>query len=327
MFNKIILSKHFTDINWVVVFWDLQGYGRTSWDSSRNKGILSLKKEKFRATPHRSLKDPSDPKDVITVSYHTERGTRLASIHAHDDGSWNEYLSRAGRNSGGGESSSSSAQGATTTDLTWRTNEQTNRAEWWDGTKWVEGDWSDEYQKCIGTTQAATCDPAIRNPSFEEGLSPWDASGGAVLVADSDGSAWGFTATDGTSYMYLPSPRIFLQLTIPSQMESSPTFPNSTITQTLTNFSYDTFTLSYDWNFLVITTHDGPPDTDCTLSAAIGPVTVASWTRKGSVGAVGHVEETMNDSYGTNLTITFGCTDTEFRSGIALDNVTFVGVC
>jgi hypothetical protein len=44
-------------------------------------------------------------------------------------------------------SSASSAQAATTTDLTWRTNGQTNRAEWWDGTKWVEGDWSDEYQK------------------------------------------------------------------------------------------------------------------------------------------------------------------------------------
>jgi hypothetical protein len=44
-------------------------------------------------------------------------------------------------------SSSASAQAATTTDLTWRTNEQTNRVEWWDGTKWVEGDWSDEHQK------------------------------------------------------------------------------------------------------------------------------------------------------------------------------------
>jgi len=99
-------------------------------------------------TPHHSAKDPSDPKKVITISYHTGKGTRLLSIHAHDDGTWNEFFSRAGKNVGGGESSSSSsAQGATTTDLTWRTNEQTNRGEWWDGTKWAEGNWSDEYQK------------------------------------------------------------------------------------------------------------------------------------------------------------------------------------
>ncbi|KAG9230119.1 hypothetical protein BJ875DRAFT_473106 [Amylocarpus encephaloides] len=51
----------------------------------------------------------------------------------------------AGKNVGGGESSSSSTQGAT--NLTWRTNEQTKCAEWWDGTKWVGGDWSGEYQK------------------------------------------------------------------------------------------------------------------------------------------------------------------------------------
>jgi hypothetical protein len=48
---------------------------------------------------------------------------------------------------GGGTSSGSSTQGATATNLTWRANEQTKRAEWWDGTNWVGGDWSDEYQK------------------------------------------------------------------------------------------------------------------------------------------------------------------------------------
>lgn len=33
------------------------------------------------------------------------------------------------------------------TDLRWRTNEQTKLTEWRDGAQWVEGDWSDEYQK------------------------------------------------------------------------------------------------------------------------------------------------------------------------------------
>ncbi|KAK2759996.1 hypothetical protein FQN54_002732 [Arachnomyces sp. PD_36] len=47
--------------------------------------------------PHRSSRDPTDTKEVITVSYHDERGVRLLSIHAHSDGTWNEFLSRSGR--------------------------------------------------------------------------------------------------------------------------------------------------------------------------------------------------------------------------------------
>ncbi|KAK1953674.1 hypothetical protein LY78DRAFT_649053 [Colletotrichum sublineola] len=46
------------------------------------------------SVPHKSHKDSTDQKDVITVSYHTERGTRVTSIHAHDDNSWNEFPSR-----------------------------------------------------------------------------------------------------------------------------------------------------------------------------------------------------------------------------------------
>ncbi|KAK2038161.1 hypothetical protein LZ31DRAFT_559823 [Colletotrichum somersetense] len=46
------------------------------------------------SVPHKSHKDSSDQKEVITVSYHTERGTRVTSIHAHDDNSWNEFPSR-----------------------------------------------------------------------------------------------------------------------------------------------------------------------------------------------------------------------------------------
>ncbi|KAM3498153.1 hypothetical protein MY10362_008518, partial [Beauveria mimosiformis] len=35
--------------------------------------------------PHISSKDPGDEKEVITVSYHTVSGTRVASVHLHDD--------------------------------------------------------------------------------------------------------------------------------------------------------------------------------------------------------------------------------------------------
>lgn len=44
--------------------------------------------------PHKSHKDDKDDKDVITVSYHTAKGTRITSIHAHDDNTWKEFPSR-----------------------------------------------------------------------------------------------------------------------------------------------------------------------------------------------------------------------------------------
>ncbi|KAL1587939.1 hypothetical protein WHR41_03409 [Cladosporium halotolerans] len=44
--------------------------------------------------PHKSSKDPSDQKDVITISYHTAKGTRVTSVHVHDDGTFIEFPSR-----------------------------------------------------------------------------------------------------------------------------------------------------------------------------------------------------------------------------------------
>ncbi|KAG4432045.1 hypothetical protein IFR05_012484 [Cadophora sp. M221] len=77
-------------------------------------------------------------------------GTRLTSYHAYPSGLVVFSKKKYGQvqlPDHGDESSGSSAQGAATINPRWRTNEQTKRAEWWDGTKWVEGDWSDEYQK------------------------------------------------------------------------------------------------------------------------------------------------------------------------------------
>jgi hypothetical protein len=58
---------------------------------------------------------------------------RVISGHIHLNGMI-DYSSRA-------------RSGAAGSNLTWRTNEQTGVAEWWDGTKWVAGEYSDEYQK------------------------------------------------------------------------------------------------------------------------------------------------------------------------------------
>ncbi|KAB8270695.1 hypothetical protein BDV30DRAFT_161825 [Aspergillus minisclerotigenes] len=34
---------------------------------------------------HKSPKDPSDPKEVVTLAMFSERGTRLGSAHIHED--------------------------------------------------------------------------------------------------------------------------------------------------------------------------------------------------------------------------------------------------
>ncbi|KAK2865346.1 hypothetical protein FQN49_003672 [Arthroderma sp. PD_2] len=47
--------------------------------------------------PHTSSKDKTDKKPVVTVGYHTQSGTRLLTIHAHEDGTWKEFYSRAGK--------------------------------------------------------------------------------------------------------------------------------------------------------------------------------------------------------------------------------------
>ncbi|KAI1154450.1 hypothetical protein F4825DRAFT_448502 [Nemania diffusa] len=109
-------------------------------------------KARVEGDPHETPKkdgsvDPWHASGIIE----TASGTRLTSYHAYPNGlvvfSKKKYGQVQLPDYGGEPSSSSSAQGTATTDLTWRKNEQTNCAEWWNGTKWVQGDWSDEYQK------------------------------------------------------------------------------------------------------------------------------------------------------------------------------------
>ncbi len=115
--------------------------------------------------PHKSHDDPTDPKPVISFALYKSNKlnsrNRVASGHVHDDGTghvnfpskYKQYRAITGmeyKPPGSGMSGQSSSSGKSQlggSDLTWRTNEQTKYAEWWDGTKWVAGDWSDEYQK------------------------------------------------------------------------------------------------------------------------------------------------------------------------------------
>jgi len=94
--------------------------------------------------------------NVISAKFFAEN-KRVISGHIHLNGTI-DYSSRARSGGDAGPSSGSPGQSSSSekskeksksggSDLAWRTNEQTNCAQWWDGTKWVQGDWSDEYQK------------------------------------------------------------------------------------------------------------------------------------------------------------------------------------
>ncbi|KAF2754656.1 hypothetical protein EJ05DRAFT_479092 [Pseudovirgaria hyperparasitica] len=124
--------------------------------------------------PHRSHDDPTDTKLVISFALYksatTSSRNRVGSGHVHADGTGHvnfpskykqyravtgmEYRAPIGQLIKSGDSSSkesqsgdSSSKESKSDDLTWRTNEQTGYAEWWDGTNWVAGAWSDQNQR------------------------------------------------------------------------------------------------------------------------------------------------------------------------------------
>ncbi|KAF2167818.1 hypothetical protein M409DRAFT_53781 [Zasmidium cellare ATCC 36951] len=45
---------------------------------------------------HKSSKDPNEKLDVVTVSIHTEKGTRLESDHVREDGTSTQKTTRSG---------------------------------------------------------------------------------------------------------------------------------------------------------------------------------------------------------------------------------------
>lgn len=49
------------------------------------------------AKAHESSRDESDEQKVITVGFYSARGTRVESGHAHEDGTFKHWPSRAGR--------------------------------------------------------------------------------------------------------------------------------------------------------------------------------------------------------------------------------------
>ena len=46
---------------------------------------------------HKSSKDPSDPKQCVTLAMFSANGTRIGSAHIHEDGTYNDFPSRAGK--------------------------------------------------------------------------------------------------------------------------------------------------------------------------------------------------------------------------------------
>jgi hypothetical protein len=55
------------------------------------------------AKAHKSSNDPTDPEDVITIAFYSQRGTRFLSGHVHERGTYNLTESRAGKGKGKGK--------------------------------------------------------------------------------------------------------------------------------------------------------------------------------------------------------------------------------
>ncbi|GIK01781.1 hypothetical protein Aspvir_005822 [Aspergillus viridinutans] len=75
------------------------------WKGGINAAVPKLRAKYPRAATalfngsqaHKSVKDPSDPKQCVTLSMFSEKGTRIGSAHIHEDGTFKDFPSRAGR--------------------------------------------------------------------------------------------------------------------------------------------------------------------------------------------------------------------------------------
>ncbi|KAF6794988.1 hypothetical protein CSOJ01_13566 [Colletotrichum sojae] len=70
------------------------GQTKPGWHLSRLRLIPEKYPKVTEARIHRTRTPVIDQQDVITVSYHTDKGTPVTSVHAHDDNTGNEFPSR-----------------------------------------------------------------------------------------------------------------------------------------------------------------------------------------------------------------------------------------
>ncbi|RAH84390.1 hypothetical protein BO86DRAFT_242394 [Aspergillus japonicus CBS 114.51] len=84
---------------------DVAARSGAGWKNGINAAVPHLRAKYPRAATasfngsqaHKSSKDPTDPKNCVTLAMFSERGTRIASAHIHEDGTFNDFPSRAGR--------------------------------------------------------------------------------------------------------------------------------------------------------------------------------------------------------------------------------------
>ncbi|KAK7414535.1 hypothetical protein QQZ08_012532 [Neonectria magnoliae] len=79
--------------------------------------------------------------NVLSVAFYAGK-TRVVSGHIHDDGTVDYSKGQ------GSQAEASSSRSGFETGLTWQVN-AANQAEYWDGTQWQHGEWSDEHQLWI----------------------------------------------------------------------------------------------------------------------------------------------------------------------------------
>ena len=68
-----------------------------SWFTKRSHQLAESNLRVRGTKLHKSTKDSNEQMEVVTVSVHTEKGTRLESDHAREDGTITKHETRSGR--------------------------------------------------------------------------------------------------------------------------------------------------------------------------------------------------------------------------------------
>ncbi|DAA78391.1 TPA_exp: hypothetical protein A8136_4367 [Trichophyton benhamiae CBS 112371] len=98
-------TKRFFSIVGRVSVGDVQLKNGSGWGSGFSIALPQLR-EKYPTAisaiiqgsqAHKSTKDPSDTKSVVTLAMYDEKGVRVGSAHIHEDGTFTDKMTRSGR--------------------------------------------------------------------------------------------------------------------------------------------------------------------------------------------------------------------------------------
>ncbi|KAI0403310.1 hypothetical protein F4802DRAFT_315775 [Xylaria palmicola] len=116
----------------------------------RKKAVKAI----INGNPHETKRRDGTVDDRhVSGVLQTDSDRRLTSYHIYESGlvlfSKEKYNTRTFGGSGSSSQAQASSSTASSGRLTWQMSADGTRAEWWDGTAWQPGRWSDEQRKWV----------------------------------------------------------------------------------------------------------------------------------------------------------------------------------